>query len=178
MAPAALILDFTDVVNASSILYPGLTLLSMYSNFLQLDAKLYSNTICQGCCSNETYKALPMHTYVIGAFINFTFFSLQSFAVQDVSGVMVNNVTSLTISGTTTIFYLLSPRLIGFTFSLDDGNITLTFDQEVFANTFINGIKLTTQNHMTAPIANYTYQNGAPINLQPTVINLFPDEVE
>ena len=47
----------------------------------------------------------------------------------------------------------------------------------MFANTF-DGTKLTTQNHMTAPNANYTYQNGAPINLQPTVINLFPDEVE
>ena len=48
---------------------------------------------------------------------------------------MVNNVTTLTISGTTTI-YLLPSRLIGFIFSLDDSNITLTFDQEVFANTF------------------------------------------
>ena len=47
---------------------------------------------------------------------------------------MVNNVTALTISETT-IIYLLPPRLIGFTFSPDDGNITLTFDQEVFANT-------------------------------------------
>ena len=81
------------------------------------------------------------------------------------------NVTTLTISGTTTI-YLLLPRLIGFTFSLDDGNITLTFDQEVLANT-IDDTKLTIQNHMTAPNASYTYQNGAPINLQPTVINLF-----
>ena len=47
----------------------------------------------------------------------------------------------------------------------------------MFANT-IDGTKLTTQNHMTAPNARYTYQNGAPINLQPTVINLFPDKVE
>ena len=31
---------------------------------------------------------------------------------------------------------------------------------------------------MTVLNANYIYQNGAPINLQPTVINLFPDEVE
>ena len=53
----------------------------------------------------------------IGAFINCTFFSLQSFAIQVVSGVMVNNVTNLTISGTTTIYLLLS-RLISFTFSL------------------------------------------------------------
>ena len=77
----------------------------------------------------------------------------------------------MTISGTTTID-LLPPRLIGFTFSLDDDNITLTIDQEVFANTF-NGTKLTIQNHRTAPNASYTYQGGAPINLQPMVINLF-----
>ena len=83
---------------------------------------------------------------------------------------MVNNVTVLTISETT-IIYLVQPRLIGFTFSPDDGNITLTFDQEVLANT-IDDTKMTTQNHMTAPNARYAYQNGAPINLQPTVINL------
>ena len=79
------------------------------------------------------------------------FFSLQLFAVQDVSGVMVNNVTTLTISGTTTI-YLLPSRLIGFTFSPDDGNITLTFDQEVFLILLI-----IIQNHMTAPNARYIY---------------------
>ena len=124
----------------------------------------------------NTYVQGLTDAYPIGPFINSTFFSLQSFAVQDASGVMVNNVTALTILGTT-IIYLLPPRSIDFTFSLDDGNITLIFDQEVFANTF-DDAKLTTQNHMTAPNVNYTYQNGAPINLQPTVINLFPDEVE
>ena len=66
---------------------------------------------------------------------------MQLFALQDVSGVMVNNVTALMISEIT-IIYLLPPRLIGFTFSFDDGNITLTFDQEVFANTF-DGTKRT-----------------------------------
>ena len=62
MAPAALILDFTEVVNGSFIMYPGLTLLSMYWDFLQLDAKPSSNTICQGCYSN---KALLMHTQLV-----------------------------------------------------------------------------------------------------------------
>ena len=154
MVPAALILDFTEVVNGSFIMYPGLTLLSMYWDFLQLDAKPSSNTICQGCYSNKTYKALLMHTQLVHLLIlpSLVYSHLQS-------GVMVNNVTALTILETT-IIYLLPPRLIGFTFSPDDGNITLTFDQEVFAD----DTKLTRQNHMTAPNARYTYQNQFTTN--------------
>ena len=100
MAPAALILNFTEVVNASSIIYSGLTLLSSsggtgtsYNLISSFPATPYSKDVII-ILSNEDLQGLT-DAYPIGAFTNSTFLSLKSSAVQDVSGVMANSVTTL-----------------------------------------------------------------------------------
>ena len=163
-APVALTLYFSEPVNASSIDLSGLVLMnssdgsgSSYTLTTSTVPAIFSSRIPIVLSNNDLAGITTVPG--LGVSESETFLTASSSAVRDVSGVFIV-ATPTAISVTPPLIDLDPPRLLSFTFSLGNGNLTFVFSQDVTASTF-DGTQLTIQNAQSSPSGFYTFVGGS-----------------
>ena len=168
-APAALVLYFSEPVNASSIDLPRLVLQnatgSSYTLTTSTVPAVFSSVVAIGLSNGdlEGIATIPG----IGTDEASTLLSVSMGALTDVSGVSIEMTPALAV--TPPLIDLDPPRLLSFTFNLDNGNLTFVFSQEVLASTF-DGTALTMQSTEISLAMSYTFVGGDAIQITPETV--------
>lgn len=181
-APVALTLFFSEPVNATSINFAELVLQNTadgsddsYSLTTSMVPSVFSSVVSI-VLSNDDLAGLAA-VPGLGANESSTYLSVSPSALADVSGVPVEEILSTSaLPVTPPLIDLDPPRLLSWTLSLENGNITFVFSQAVVASTF-DGTRFTIQNDQNSPTASYTFRGGSVINTADNIIYL-PADIE